>query len=283
MLPSINKDNLTLVTTCKGRLHHLKQTLPHMIALNASAVIVVDANCPDGTGSWVEQNWPQAMVVRDRAPGYFNLSHSRNIGAANARTDWIFFIDADIMLRENFSSWIADTKKDPEPSFYIAGDVNGLRDVNSWGSVIVPRKAFELAHGYDSEFRGWGGEDDDLYWKLERLGLCRKTYPGDSVNAIQHTDQERTKFNRIKNKGLQLHINATYAKLKRTLLSLQDHSRVELPENVRAALMDQAELSHEAPYKGHVSLCMPSIKISKMTNIEMNIILDFKINLNKDE
>ncbi len=43
------KPKFSIITTCKGRLEHLKQTLPAMLAQKDSEVIVVDYSCPHGT------------------------------------------------------------------------------------------------------------------------------------------------------------------------------------------------------------------------------------------
>ena len=42
----------SIITTCKGRLHHLRRTLPCMLAQGcdfAYEVVVVDFGCPQGT------------------------------------------------------------------------------------------------------------------------------------------------------------------------------------------------------------------------------------------
>ena len=40
----------SIVTTCKGRLGNLKQSLPTFVAEAAAEVVVVDYDCPEGTG-----------------------------------------------------------------------------------------------------------------------------------------------------------------------------------------------------------------------------------------
>jgi hypothetical protein len=55
---------VSLITTCKGRLAHLKETLPAFLAQGAGCeVIVVDYDCPEGAATWVNANHP-----RDRSP-----------------------------------------------------------------------------------------------------------------------------------------------------------------------------------------------------------------------
>jgi hypothetical protein len=40
---------LSIVTTCKGRLHHLRRSLPGFLAQPDTQVIVVDYDCPEDT------------------------------------------------------------------------------------------------------------------------------------------------------------------------------------------------------------------------------------------
>ena len=44
---------LVFVTTCKSRLHHLKETLPRMAAEAGAQCVVVDYGSPDGAGDWI--------------------------------------------------------------------------------------------------------------------------------------------------------------------------------------------------------------------------------------
>jgi len=52
------------VTTCKGRLHHLQQTLPLIAAQAPDEIVVVDYGCPQNSGDWVEAHFPGVKVVR---------------------------------------------------------------------------------------------------------------------------------------------------------------------------------------------------------------------------
>ena len=89
----------SLIVTCKGRLMHLRQTLPLFCALSDTEVIVVDYGCPDRSGDWVAAHHPAVKVVRiDDDPG-FNPSRARNIAARDCQSDYLLFVDADIKVR----------------------------------------------------------------------------------------------------------------------------------------------------------------------------------------
>ena len=55
---------LSLITTCKNRLPHLKQTLPLMLQQPRAEVIVVDYGCEQGTSAWVKEHYPAAKLVQ---------------------------------------------------------------------------------------------------------------------------------------------------------------------------------------------------------------------------
>lgn len=264
----LRHDTLTLVTTCKGRLSHLQESLPRMVELRAHEVIVVDANCPDRCGDWVEEHWPTVTVLRDPEQEIFNLSRSRNIGARSVETDWIFFIDADILLTPAFTDWLTRAASHTGGLYFRAGLVDGSRDLNSWGSCIVPNRAFSLLGGYDTEFRGWGGEDDDLYMRLELLGLRSLSYPGDSVTPLSHSDKDRTKFHKIKDKNLQLGINSAYIRLKKMILVAHGQA-LDLPAAVKKNLMDQVETSLLQSREQSIELSLGTVELTKRRKMDL--------------
>ncbi len=77
---------ISVVTTCKGRLEHLRATLPHLMDLPDCEVVVVDYDCPERSGDWVRAEYPSAIVAKVEASPLFNVSHARNVGAAAAST-----------------------------------------------------------------------------------------------------------------------------------------------------------------------------------------------------
>jgi glycosyltransferase involved in cell wall biosynthesis len=94
---------ISAITTCKGRLEHLKQSLPALMATGME-VIVVDYDCPDQAGAWVQANWPQARVVAVSDRPRFNRSAARNLGAAAATGEWLVFLDSDAIAAPAFVS-----------------------------------------------------------------------------------------------------------------------------------------------------------------------------------
>jgi glycosyltransferase involved in cell wall biosynthesis len=207
---------IAFVTTCKGRLHHIKQTLPTIIAESPAEIILVDYGCPDNTGDWVEEHYPEVKVVRVNDDPGFCLPRARNIGAAHSSAPWLCFIDADIKVRSGWLDWMQQHLS--EGCFYRPSLADGRQLQEIAGTFLCPRAAFTMVGGYDEVFRGWGGEDIDLYARLPQEGGSQLAYyPNHFVEPISHADDERTTFHAIKNISIQSLINSCYVKAKSQL------------------------------------------------------------------
>ena len=189
-------DRIAFVTTCKNRLHHLQRTLPLWVAEAPDEIVVVDYGCPQGTGDWVEANWPQVRVLRVTDDPGFCVSRARNLGAAAADAEWVCFIDADILVR---AGWVAWMRAHLRPGgFYRAGPIGKRRHPETWGTAVIERAAWRAVGEYDELFTGWGGEDPDLYDRLQLAGVEDRDYPNEFVEAITHDDAARFAYSTFK-------------------------------------------------------------------------------------
>lgn len=205
---------LSYITTCKGRLSHLKQTLPLVVTQPDVDCIVVDYACPEGTADWVEANYPSVKVVRVVDADGFNASHARNLGAQAASTPWLGFFDADILISPSFFSHVIPQLQ--PRAFYRAQPVT----LQTWGSVICHRDDYFAIGGYDEAFLGWGGEDDDLLARLTMRGCAAAGFPGSLLGEISHDDDARVRFHEVKDRRIQHRINMLYIQVKLDLLRL---------------------------------------------------------------
>jgi hypothetical protein len=185
---------LHVVTTCKGRLDHLKQTLPRWLAEPDVTVTVVDYDCPHGTTQWVRENHPEVQIVEARGLPKFNLSAARNLGAKYAPDGWLCFLDADCLTSEG---WSEEVRKVLRPRHYYLADPI---DWGQFGSVVVHSDDFKAAGGYDENFRAWGNEDSDLYLRLRHCGARPDSMPSRYFQALEHTVERRVEFYDVKSK-----------------------------------------------------------------------------------
>jgi glycosyltransferase involved in cell wall biosynthesis len=204
---------LSLITTCKNRLPHLKQTLPLMLKQPRAEVIVVDYGCEQGTAAWVEEHHPAAKLVQVSDDPVFCAARARNIGAKNASHELLCFVDADVMMHFEFSAWL-ELNRDPD-GFHLY-PVRTEFELD--GFLIVAREHFFKVGGYDEAFKSWGGEDKDLYERLARTGLSASLVPEGSVSPISHGDELRQldkKAGGFGGKLATLSINELYRAIKR--------------------------------------------------------------------
>jgi glycosyltransferase involved in cell wall biosynthesis len=205
---------VSAITTCKDLLANLKQTLPRLMAEPFAEVIVVDYDCPDRTGDWVEAACPGVKVVRVTDAPIFHAAGARNAGGAAASSPWLFFIDADVRIAPGFLARVGPLLA--EGALYLGEPIT----LDLWGTMFVTRADFDAVGGYDEAIQGWGSEDEDIVERLELLGCRHARFDGALMDAIPHDNEVRTRHHRIKDPELGNAINFVYRAIKRDLARL---------------------------------------------------------------
>lgn len=254
----------SIVTVCKNRLEHLKQTLPLMCQQNNCEVILVDYDCPQKCGKWAKKNYPQVKVVKSDDKGEFCVAKGRNIGGFHAKGDYIFFVDADIFLHKDFSSWI---KNNCNENHFCQS--TGYEHTSLAGTVIVPKKAFMNINGYDEAFVGWAGEDDDLYSRLEFKLMQRTLFPSNFISTIEHGDEIRQfgENNELMATKLQAHkVNSMYRRIKYDLmiLSKQEHLNIKMRNNLMNNVKKEIKKLFETKQTARIEIKTPPQGIYKL-------------------
>lgn len=235
-------NSIAFVTTCKGRLHHIQQTLPTLVSLLPDEIVVVDYDCPDNVGEWVRTYYPTVKVVSASDCADWNPSRARNLGAANCTAEWICFIDADVKAKPDWLEWM---RSNLDPRFYYRiGSRREEKGSDTWGTFICTRDAFETVEGFDEIYRGWGAEDTDIYLRLALAKVYPLAYPSSFVEPIRHDDYARIRFSPIKDKNISQMINCFYMEAKLQILTIQ-RKRGDLPLRDRQALMEMVRQKME--------------------------------------
>jgi hypothetical protein len=177
---------VSLITICKNRLHHLKETLPWMMKQSATEVIVVDYGCEQGTSAWVNKNYPAARVVEVTDDPKFCAARARNSGASWARGDVLFFVDADMKVKMDLGKWAVNNVV--PGAYFRAPHRAGL---TYWGTFMCRKEDFLRMRGFDEAYRTWGGEDSDLFKRFLRSGMNCLELPISDLESIDHGDEER--------------------------------------------------------------------------------------------
>jgi glycosyltransferase involved in cell wall biosynthesis len=225
----------SIVTTCKGRLAHLQQTLPHFLEFPETEVIVVDYACPEKAGDWVESSYPSAKVIRMPDERGFNLPRARNHGAEKATGDTLLFFDADIIVSPAlFEDVSRKLKKGTYGVFGASQDVipNDLR-----GSFAVSRSDFKTIEGYDEVMVGYVQAELDLFMRLSDIGLERVHLNENFVQIISHNDELRTKFYADNKRKSQL-VGLVYRRFMRMLRRLGKKAQAD--KEIRTLIFQQS-------------------------------------------
>ena len=199
------KPKFSIITTCKGRLEHLKQTLPSMLAQKHSEVIVVDYSCPDKTADFVREHFPDARVVHVENRKGFSNWRGRNAGADEAKGEFLIFCDADTKLAPNATEEIAKVINDRQFGFFkmeatekfvVPGARLSLNQLK--GFHVIPAKAFLEMERYDAAMTGYAaGADTDMEDRLRLGGYSPVELEAELIEeVIKHGDRERVRFHR---------------------------------------------------------------------------------------
>jgi len=233
----------SIVTTCKGRLDDLKQSLPRFIAQADAEVIVVDYDCPQQCGEFASKEFPAAKVVKVADRPKFNAPEAHNLGAKAAKGEVLVFLDADVLVSPGF---LAAIELPMDEAVY--GAFKGKMGNSVRGSCFVRRQDFDAIDGYDELLSGYEGEDLDLYMRLRLLGVRRiELDDGGIETVIEQTLEERLLYRRP-NIKLQFLRSQLYQLAKEALMRAQGITRIDLP--VRKTIMGNVDRQLVAVFKG---------------------------------
>jgi hypothetical protein len=183
-----------IVVTCKGRLAHLRQTLPLMLEHTPAPIVVVDWSCPEGSGDWAERRSDRVHVIRHPGERMFHKAAALNLGLRYAARQWgeyLIVLDADTMIREGLWSWIRENL--PAGAFAFMQGHSARRDLS--GLVVMHSDHYQESGGYDERMAGWGAEDWDMRARLHlKLGLPYVAIPWQLAEPIAHDDYARTRY-----------------------------------------------------------------------------------------
>jgi hypothetical protein len=221
---------LCFITTCRGRLASLKESLPTFVAQPGTSCVVVDYECPQGTAAWVTKHFPQVRVVHVTDSPRFELSRARNLGAEAADAPWLCFVDADVCLAPHFAATVVPLL---EPRCFYQAEP---RARELWGTCVVQRDDFRRIEGYDEVLQGWGAEDGDLYARLKMIGTRLRTFPGELLTPVPHDESARVQYYEVKDYWLNCAANRVYCRAKLDLMIIKQGN---LPQQMRAKLYDR--------------------------------------------
>lgn len=153
-------------------------------------IIVVDQSSPDNTAN-IAKKYSDKVIMRERPKFYSPPAHSRNMGAAASKGEFIMNIDADMELEKQLiEDCVNIMKKEKCVGIIIhEKDIPGnfwakcralekeclINDPYMEGIRFVSRESFRKVNGYDSSLES--GEDWDLHARIKETGkICYSNF-----------------------------------------------------------------------------------------------------------
>ena len=188
-------------TTCKGRLNHLKQTLPINLGGNPNAKFIVlsyghDPELVDWVrgelGGYIHHG--RLVVYTYPTATSFRIAHAKNMAHRCAILEGcnvLVNLDADNFAGTRFDEYLVNQLF--EGVFLWAAMIKGVLPRGISGRIVVTDRAFLKAGGYDEKFSTWASDDKDFNQRLRTLGYIGVTIDPQYLNAISHNNKLRFK------------------------------------------------------------------------------------------
>lgn len=190
---------LSFCITCKGRLHHLKHTLPVNIGVVEDCfpgcdIVLLDYDSPDGLEEWVAKHMQKYLHLgvlkyyRSVKPQkYFCRCHAKNVVHRLAQGEYLCNLDADNFLSYELMDETLSLINDRQR--FIAYGKGSCQ-----GRITVHRDDFFGVGGYDEDFYGWGMEDKDFIVRVVASFQPKIVDLSHYDLALEHSDLERMKY-----------------------------------------------------------------------------------------
>ncbi|HUT93886.1 MAG TPA: galactosyltransferase-related protein [Thermoguttaceae bacterium] len=188
--PVTRQYRVSLCTTCMGRLHDLRQTLPKNIEDNRDypnvEFVVLDYNSGDGLEEWMRKQMMEHIesgllaYYRTTEPRYYSMSHSRNVAFLVAGGDVVNNVDADNWTNPGFAAYVNRLANQcPREAIFA----KGKRLLH--GRIGFFKDEWIALGGYDERLCGYGHDDKDLLYRAWLSGFTLMWYGGAYVGRMK--------------------------------------------------------------------------------------------------
>jgi hypothetical protein len=192
--------NVSIVLGCKNRERMLNISIHSWLYYPEVKEIIITDWSSDNPIGYLEKIDPRIKVIRVEGEQYYNASTPVNMAIKEATNPIIMKLDVDYVINPygNFydliniteDEFISGNHKDTD----MDNDLNFVKGMN--GFLCVYKEHIETLGYYDESVENYGVEDCDMFKRLVKHGLKRKTLRFNSYNIPiyhnPHNDFYRT-------------------------------------------------------------------------------------------
>lgn len=195
---------ISFCTGCMGRLHHLRETYPDNIIINAFSYpavefVLLDYNSQDGLARWVDDTLHPFIEIglvrflQERTRIHWNMSHAKNVTHLAGSGLILCNLDADNRIVPDFARHLCTLMSGPSAAdIVIAPAVSGTLDIV--GRIAIRRSHFLRIGGYNEDFKtGYGYEDIEFMTRARRANLREGTWDCRYAGTVPHGEAERAR------------------------------------------------------------------------------------------
>jgi len=204
---------IACISTCKGRLAHLRETLSKNMWDNTDYSNSIFVVLGYGDPELDEYMRTFELPMRDGLLAYysfpegqgFHVSHAKNLAMRCAMlegADILVTVDADNMTGSGFCRFLGFQMGMDEPGVFLCPDHLGIKGIPHGplrphrgyaGRLAIRTQDFIKMGGYDETFATWRGEDIDIVQRMLRIGFRMGFIPNSFLSVIPHGSDLRFK------------------------------------------------------------------------------------------
>ena len=199
------------ITPVKGRSENVLKNVHNWLKSPLlGELLIIDWACPQRTGKKVYDEVgsdPRVTIIKVPSPKagpFYDHGLARNIGARRAKFPWLFFLDADCSITEQFNEYF-----DQDEDLNLRHDLytfcnNGVSDLPPEsikyigpkdGQCLIHSSTFYHLNGFP-EGQGWGCISYDLYQKAYLSGFQVTSIDPSFIRHRDHEDKDRVFYQR---------------------------------------------------------------------------------------
>jgi glycosyltransferase involved in cell wall biosynthesis len=198
----MNVPEISVVIPTYNRLETLREVVPALLRQDMRAdrfeIIIADSRSNDGTAEFLAGIAAKDARVRHIPGPYTGRAMARNAGIEAARGEIVMFTDSDILASPDLLSRHLAVHRKRDPVAVVGWEVQvdtfaqyeaylahpqtrpslhpKSRTKLSWlyfmtGNASVPKAELDRVGRFDEDFTGYGHEDLELGYRLERAGI----------------------------------------------------------------------------------------------------------------